>query len=433
MKDEVGTVADSTATNTTASQSVVVGVAGGIAAYKVCSVVRGLAETGLDVRVIPTPAACEFVGVATWEALSGKPAHTDVWDDVPGVGHVAHGQGADVMVVAPATADLLARAAAGMADDLLTSTLLVASCPVVMFPAMHTEMWHHPATQDNVATLRRRGVIVVTPASGRLTGADSGLGRLPEPEQIVLTTHAVAASGDRLVAHQMGPWHGLHVVVSAGGTQEALDPVRVLTNRSSGKQGAAMAAVARAWGAQVTLVATDNVVAPAGVDVVRVSSAAEMAEQMNQLAEAADVIVMAAAVSDYRPVRQAEHKMKKSGDGGPVTLELAQNDDILVGLVRRRDAAGQGAADQTIVGFAAETGSPGQSVMALAQTKLVRKGCDVLVVNSVAGGAVFGQDTTDVTLLTADGDAVPVAAGSKISAAVAIADCVSQVRGVQSA
>ncbi|MGN6783104.1 MAG: bifunctional phosphopantothenoylcysteine decarboxylase/phosphopantothenate--cysteine ligase CoaBC, partial [Marmoricola sp.] len=290
---------------------IVLGVAGGIAAYKACELLRLFTESGHDVTVVPTRAALEFVGAPTWAALSGKPVHTEVWDDVHQVPHVRLGQTADLVVVAPATADLLARAAHGLADDLLTSTLLTARCPVVLAPAMHTEMWEHAATQANVALLRERGVLVVDPAEGRLTGADTGKGRLPDPTEIFALARAVlhrarSETGARDLA-------GRHVVVSAGGAREYLDPVRFLGNRSSGLQGYALARTALARGAEVTLVAANTALPdPAGAKVVRVETTAQMQEQVLAAAAGADAVVMAAAPADFRPLHTHEAKIKKA-------------------------------------------------------------------------------------------------------------------------
>ena len=382
---------------------VVLGVGGGIAAYKAALLLRLFTESGHDVTVVPTAAALRFVGAPTWEALSGKPVSTEVWADVPAVPHVRIGKQADLVVVAPATADLLARAAAGLADDLLTTTLLTAHCPVVFAPAMHTEMWEHPATQANVATLTARGAHIVPPASGRLTGADTGPGRLPDAEEIF-------AVCQRLLSGSQGgaPLAGRRVVVSAGGTREPLDPVRYLGNRSSGKQGYALARVAAAPGATVTLVAANTPrPAPTGVDVVPVGTALELQDAVIQAAKDADVVVMAAAVADFRPKAYAAAKIKKTHaatvDGGPdesaPTIELVRNPDILAGLVEDR-----GAADRPlIVGFAAETGDDTGSVLDLARAKLARKGCDLLVANEVGVDKAFGTDANTVHLLFRDG------------------------------
>ncbi|HPK12573.1 MAG TPA: bifunctional phosphopantothenoylcysteine decarboxylase/phosphopantothenate--cysteine ligase CoaBC [Phycicoccus elongatus] len=385
---------------------VVLGVAGGIAAYKAASLLRLFTEAGHDLTVVPTASALHFVGEATWSALSGKPVHTDVWSDITDVPHVRIGQQADLVIVAPATADLLARAASGQADDLLTNVLLTARCPIVMAPAMHTEMWEHPATQANVATLSERGVHIVPPASGRLTGKDTGPGRLPEPEELYavcarLLEHprAVAATAPVTeVIATRGPLRGRHVVVSAGGTREPLDPVRFLGNRSSGKQGYAVAAAAAARGARVTLVTTADLQLPTGVESVRVETAQQLRAAMLEHFDSADVIVMAAAVADFRPADYVDTKIKKGmapGDDSAPEIRLVRNPDILAELVRHRgDAAGP-----VIVGFAAETGDAKASVLEHGRAKLERKGCDVLVVNEVGSDKTFGKDENTVHLL----------------------------------
>lgn len=397
---------------------IVLGVAGGIAAYKACHVVRELRECGHAVRVVPTRAALEFVGAATWEALSGQPVATDVFTRVDEVEHVRIGQDAELVVIAPATADLLARLRAGIADDLLTATVLTTTAPVVAAPAMHTEMWLNPATVDNVATLRARGMHVIEPASGRLTGADSGPGRLPEPGEIVaaaLRIHAESTSGEDSAgdgtpgqgapgAEPGTPLAGRSVLVTAGGTREPLDPVRFLGNRSSGKQGAALAAAAARAGARVRLVAANvagEVLAelPAGVTVEHVETTAELEAACTAAQPDSDVVIMCAAVSDYRPAEVAAHKMKKDGDAG-LRLELVQNPDILAGLVRTR------APGQLIIGFAAETGSPDAGIEELARAKLLRKGCDLLVLNDVSAGQAFGTESNSVILYVRSGDAV---------------------------
>ncbi|MGZ4642821.1 MAG: bifunctional phosphopantothenoylcysteine decarboxylase/phosphopantothenate--cysteine ligase CoaBC [Blastococcus sp.] len=391
---------------------IVLGVSGGVAAYKAALLLRLFTEAGHDVRVVPTPGALHFVGAATFEALSGNPVTTDVWSDVPQVAHVRIGQEADLVVIAPATADLLARAAAGRADDLLTATLLTASCPVVFAPAMHTEMWLHPATQDNVATLRRRGAIVLPPAVGRLTGPDSGPGRLPEPADIAALASVVLTSGAAALAPDLS---GRRVVISAGGTREPLDPVRYLGNRSSGKQGWALARVAAARGADVTLVAADvDLPAPFGVRVVPVGSAEELRVAMLAEAASADVVVMAAAVADFRPENAAGTKLKKGGAAEPTSVPLVRNPDVLAELVTKR------AAGQLVVGFAAETGDDEGDVLTHARAKLARKGCDLLVVNDVSAGQVFGREENTVVVLSADGTATDVPHGSKDAVAAAI-------------
>jgi len=402
------------------SPQVVLGVGGGIAAYKACEVLRRLTESGHRVRVVPTEAALNFVGAATFEALSGQPVATGVFSDVPAVPHVKIGQAADLVVVAPATADLLARAAHGMADDLLTGTLLTARCPVLMVPAMHTEMWEHPATQANVATLRSRGVIVAEPASGRLTGKDTGKGRLPEPAEIVDLARLLLAAPAALPRDL----EGRRVVVSAGGTREALDPVRYLGNRSSGKQGYALARVAAQRGAEVTLVAghTADLADPAGVRVVRVGSAVELRDAMHAESAGADVVVMAAAVADFRPVALAVSKIKKNGLE-PEPIRLAVNPDILVELVKARPSG------QVVVGFAAETGDETGDVLHHGRAKLARKGCDLLVVNAVGDGLAFEQEDNQGWLLAADGDERPIPLGSKSRLAATVWDAVGPLLG----
>ncbi|QHT55807.1 bifunctional phosphopantothenoylcysteine decarboxylase/phosphopantothenate--cysteine ligase CoaBC [Cellulomonas sp. H30R-01] len=390
---------------------IVLGVAGGIAAYKAVLLLRLFREAGHDVRVVPTVAALEFVGRATWEALSGQPVTTDVFEDVDQVAHVAVGKTADLVVVAPATADLLARAATGRADDLLTATLLVARCPVLMAPAMHTEMWEHPATVANVETLRRRGVHVLDPASGRLTGADTGPGRLPEPEVIAAAALTLVGPRDLL---------GRRVVVSAGGTREPLDPVRFLGNRSSGRQGVALARAAAARGAHVTLVAANlSVPLPPGVDAVPVETAAQLRDAVRTAAKDADAVVMAAAVADYRPAALADAKIKKRGDGSTPTLHLVENPDVLAELAADRLRDGQ-----VVVGFAAETGDDDGSVLEHGRAKALRKKADLLVVNAVGDGRGFGTDVNDVVVLDARGEVVSAAAGSKDDVAHAVWDAV---------
>lgn len=402
---------------------IIVGVAGGIAAYKACSVVRQLCEAGHDVRVVPTESALRFVGAATFEALSGHPVHTGVFENVPDVPHVRLGQEADLVLVAPATADLLARAVAGRADDLLTATLLTARCPVLFAPAMHTEMWQHPATADNVATLRRRGAVVLEPASGRLTGADTGPGRLPEPEEIVTFAELLLARPDAM------PYdlYGAKILITAGGTREALDPVRFIGNRSSGKQGYAVARIAAQRGADVTLIAgnTAGLADPAGVHVLRVTSAAQMHEAVSKHAPDAHVLVMAAAVADFRPVQVATSKIKKTADASESpAVDLVRTEDILASAVRqRRD--GQLPNMRAIVGFAAETGDANGDVLFHARAKLARKACDLLVVNAVGDGRAFEVDSNDGWLLGADGTEVALEHGSKTLMASRIVDAIA--------
>lgn len=421
---------------------VVLGVSGGIAAYKACLLLRLFTESGDDVTVVPTAAALEFVGAPTWAALSGKPVSSTVWPAAHDVPHVQLGRQADLVVVAPATADLLARAAGGLADDLLTNVLLTATCPVVVAPAMHTEMWLHPATRANVETLRRRGVHVIEPASGRLTGADTGPGRLPDPEQILavcrdLTSPPAVDHGGRSMrgsgrpddrnttlihGNDRGGLAGRRVVVSAGGTREPLDPVRYLGNRSSGKQGFALAAVAARRGAVVTLVAANSdLPVPDGVDVVRVGTTLELQDAVTKAAVGADAVVMAAAPADFRPARYSESKIKKApGDAAP-TIELVTNPDIVRGLV---DARGD-AVTPLIVSFAAETGDAGGSVMDHARAKFARKGSDVQVVNEVGADKTFGREESTVHILTrASDDVVTVGPAPKTTIAATVWDVI---------
>ncbi|MET7640588.1 bifunctional phosphopantothenoylcysteine decarboxylase/phosphopantothenate--cysteine ligase CoaBC [Streptomyces sp. NPDC005438] len=381
---------------------VVLGVSGGIAAYKACELLRRLTESGHRVRVVPTASALRFVGEPTWSALSGNPVETEVWNDVHQVPHVRIGQEADLLVIAPATADLMARAAHGLADDLLTNTLLTARCPVVMAPAMHTEMWEHPATRENVATLRRRGTVVVEPAVGRLTGVDTGKGRLPDPEQIFQLCRRVLARGAGAATADLS---GRHVVVSAGGTREPLDPVRYLGNRSSGLQGYALARVAAARGARVTLVsAAVGLPDPAGVDVVPVATAEQLRQAVVEAAAEADAVVMAAAVADFRPAVYAPGKIKKTDDREPDPITLVRNPDVLAEIAAKRARAGQ-----VVVGFAAET----DDVLANGRRKLERKGCDLLVVNEVGEHRTFGSTDNEAVVLGADGTELPVPHGPK--------------------
>ncbi|MER7500086.1 bifunctional phosphopantothenoylcysteine decarboxylase/phosphopantothenate--cysteine ligase CoaBC [Nonomuraea pusilla] len=423
---------------------VVLGVSGGIAAYKACELLRLFTESGHEVRVVPTREALRFVGEPTWAALSGNPVTTDVWDDVHEVPHVRIGQRADLVVVAPATADVLAKAAHGLAGDLLTNTLLTARCPVVFAPAMHTEMWQHPATRANVATLRERGGVVIDPAVGRLTGADTGPGRLPDPAEIFQVCLRVLRGRPLDLA-------GRSVVISAGGTREAIDPVRYIGNRSSGLQGYALARTAVARGARVTLVAANVALPdPAGATVVRVESAEELRAAVLSASADADVVVMAAAVADFRPAVRQDLKIKKT-DGEPEPIPLTKNPDILAELGERRRAAApmarsaapvaaagaapgalapsdtpegvpaHGGGPRVIVGFAAET----HDVLANGQAKLARKGCDLLVVNQVGENLAFGTPDNAATVLVAGGEPVEVPRGPKEDVADAVWDLVA--------
>ncbi len=394
---------------------IVLGVSGGIAAYKAVEVCRRLVDAGHHVTPVLTEAARRFVGAATFSALASDPVPEGIWEPFEGrIAHTGLGRAADLVVVAPATADLLARYAAGMADDLLTATLLATGAPVVVCPAMHTEMWEHPAVAENLATLRRRGVRVVPPESGRLAGGDEGTGRMAEPGTIVAAVLAVldASSGEA----RRGDLSGRRVVVSAGGTREAIDPVRVITNRSSGKQGHAVAEAAADRGAKVTLVTASALPAPSGVDTVRVESAAEMEAAIDAAARDADVVVMAAAVADFRPKAASDQKVH-----GVPELVLEPTPDILAGLAARRRPG------QVLVGFAAET----EDAVGRAGRKLERKGVDLLVVNDVsAPGVGFEHDTNEVTILGSDGGRINVPLGSKRLVADAVLDAVAaRLRG----
>ncbi|WP_433078190.1 bifunctional phosphopantothenoylcysteine decarboxylase/phosphopantothenate--cysteine ligase CoaBC [Dactylosporangium sp. CA-052675] len=375
---------------------VVLGVAGGIAAYKACELLRRLTESGHRVRVVPTAAALTFVGEATWAALSGQPVSADVWTGAHEVPHVRLGREADLLVVAPATADILAKAAHGLADDLLTNTLLTARCPVLFAPAMHTEMWEHPATQANVATLRARGAVVLEPAVGRLTGADTGKGRLPEPAEIF-------AAAVRLLRRGAGEpdLAGRHIVVTAGGTREPIDPVRFIGNRSSGKQGYAIAGAAVARGARVTLIAANVTLPdPAGADVVRVETTEQLRVAAVTAAKGADAVIMAAAPADFRPARLSETKIKKV-DGAAPTLELVTNPDIAAELGAAKPEG------QVLVAFAAETADLERAVVA-GHEKLLRKRADLIVVNEVGVDKTFGAERNQAVILGADGSRDPL-------------------------
>ena len=391
------------------------GVSAGIAAYKAAELLRELTESGHDVRVVPTEGALRFVGAATWAALSGHPVRTDVWADADEVPHVRIGREADLVVVAPATADLLARAAHGLADDLLTNVLLTARCPVLLAPAMHTEMWDSPATRANVQTLRSRGSVVLDPAVGRLTGADTGRGRLPEPADLADLARLLLADPASLPRDLAGR----RVLVTAGGTREALDPVRFLGNRSSGRQGYALALVAAARGADVTVVAANvGLPDPAGARIVRVSSSAELRDATVAAAADADAVVMAAAVADFRPVSAAPSKIKKD-EGEPEPVKLVRTPDVLAELVAARRPG------QVVVGFAAETGDDARDWLEHGRRKLARKRADLLVVNPVGEGRAFEVPHNSAVVLAADGAEVEVPPGPKAVLAAVVWDLVA--------
>ncbi len=388
---------------------VVLGVTGGIAAYKAIEVCRRLVDAGAHVAPVMTAGARRFVGETTFSALASEPVQSSLWDEADPIPHTRLGQGADVIVVCPATARLLADYAAGRSNDLLTATLLATRAPVVVCPAMHTEMWEHPAVQDNLAVLRARGVHVVDPESGRLAGGDVGHGRLADPVTIVAAVEAALAGATPVAADLAG----LSVLVTAGGTREPIDPVRFIGNRSSGKQGHAVAAAAAARGAQVTLVTTQPASAPLGVVVVPVETADDLHRAVVGAAPSADVVVMAAAVADFRPVVVATDKIKKA-DGAP-EIRLEPTVDVLAELGRTRRP------DQTLVGFAAET----TDVEANAQAKLAAKGADLLVANDVsAAGVGFEHDTNAVAIHRVGAPPLEVPLAAKAAIADAILDAV---------
>lgn len=402
---------------------IVLGVTGGIAAYKAALLLRLMTEAGHEVHVVPTEAALNFVGKPTWEALSGNPVHTDTFEAVDTVNHVHQGRYADLVIVAPATADSIARTASGLAPDLLGNILLTASCPVVFAPAMHTEMWENPTTRANVNTLRERGIHVIEPAVGRLTGVDTGKGRFPEPEDIWEQAQEIVTG----TAQQEKPLAGKRLVISSGGTREAIDPVRFIGNRSSGKQGVALAEVAAEQGAQVTLIAgTMDIPAPehTHIDVLRIESTAQLLEAVTNHAPGADALIMAAAVSDFRPTNISDTKTKKQDHTSAPTIELEQTEDVLATSVRHR-AAGKNM-PTLIVGFAAETGDEQGTVLEYGQAKLERKGCEMLVVNEVGNEKGFGKDDNEITILFADGSKPVHTQGSKTLVASTVIDEVAK-------
>ncbi|MFZ6002731.1 MAG: bifunctional phosphopantothenoylcysteine decarboxylase/phosphopantothenate--cysteine ligase CoaBC [Actinomycetota bacterium] len=393
---------------------IVLGVSGGIAAYKAVDVCRRLVDAGAYVIPVLTEGSLRFVGRATFDALASERAWTSLWDEPHPIPHTHLGQTADLVLVAPATAKVLGLYAAGISDDLLLNVLVATRAPVVVCPAMHTEMWEHPAVQDNLRLLRSRGVHVVEPGVGRLAGGDVGAGRLAEPSDIVATVEAILAG-----TTPSADLSGLRVLVTAGGTREPIDPVRFIGNRSSGKQGHAVADEAASRGAKVTLITTTARPAAAGVDIVRVETAAEMEQAVISRADDADIIVMAAAVADFRPVRAAAQKIKKAG--GAPEIDLEPTTDILAALGTRRRAG------QTIVGFAAET----DELWANAADKLARKGIDMIVANDVsAPGAGFEHDTNAVVILCADGSQREISLTDKRAVARAILDQVSTTRSI---
>ena len=388
---------------------VVLGVCGGIAAYKAVELCRRLVDAGAAVSPVLTDDATRFVGEVTFSALATERARTSLWDAEDPVPHVSLGRSADLVLVAPATARLLGAYAAGIADDLLTATLLATRAPVVVCPAMHTEMWEHPAVRDNIALLRRRGVEVVEPAVGRLAGGDVGAGRLAEAPDILAAVERVLARGQDLA--------GVRVVVTAGGTREPLDPVRFLGNRSSGKQGHALAEAAAARGADVVLVTASGLPVGSGIEVVEVETAAEMEEAVRSRGHDADVVIMAAAVADFRPKAASDAKLKKAEGVPEVVLEPTA--DILAGLAGRKRPG------QVLVGFAAET----HDLVGQARAKLRDKRLDLVVANDVSSAhAGFGHDTNEVVLVAADGTEVTLPLADKREVADAVVDTIVELR-----
>lgn len=404
---------------------VVIGIGGGIAAYKAAMLLRLFGKAGHEVIAIPTQAALKFIGQPTLEALSGNPVSVDVFERVPEVNHVRQAEQADAVIIAPATADLMARLAAGRANDLLSATVLTTHAPVILAPAMHTQMWEHPATQANVATLRSYGYRLIEPAVGRLTGPDSGVGRLPEPEEIYAQALAVLGWGREqgsCAETVSKPLAGQRLLITAGGTREALDPVRFLGNRSSGKQGVALAQVATGLGARVHLIGANlEVRPPSDLDkLTLVTSAEQMRRAVFDALSESDMVIMAAAVADFRPADYTDSKIKKTDDplADPV-IRLVRNPDILREIVLHRQNNPEGG-PRTIVGFAAETGDDTATPLEYGQAKLTRKGCDYLAVNTVSPTLGFGADNNTVTLLPKDGGEHLVAQGTKEDVARAL-------------
>jgi phosphopantothenoylcysteine decarboxylase / phosphopantothenate---cysteine ligase len=391
--------------------NIVVGVTGGIAAYKAVAVIRALVLAGHEVHVVATEAALRFVGKPTLEAISRTAVHTDLYEGVAEVRHIAIGQAADLIVVAPATANTIAKLAVGLADDLLGNTILASSAPLVIAPAMHTAMWTNPATVENIARLRERGVVVVGPASGPLTGSDSGEGRMSEPDDIVAAALAAAGPHDLV---------GKKIVVTAGGTREALDPVRFIGNRSSGRQGVAIAVAAAARGAEVTLIAANlEVRTPSAISVQEIVSTEQLRVAVVEAASTADVVIMAAAIADYRPSIISESKIKKESQGETLQLTLVRNPDILIELGESRKSG------QIIIGFAAETEQNREALLELGAAKVSRKGSDYLVINRVGWTEGFATEGNAVIILNRAGDIVGEAAGSKSTVANRILDVLS--------
>ena len=374
------------------SREVILGVGAGIAAYKSADLLRRLQDRGYRVSVVPTPSSLNFVGAATWEALSGRPAHTQVWENVHEVTHISLAQKSGYFIIAPATADLIARIAIGRADDLLTNLILASDVPKMIVPAMHPNMWNDPATKANVATLRSRGFTVLEPDTGRLTGNDSGQGRFPEVSRIVTEFDAMTGNNRDLL--------GRRVLITAGGTREAIDPVRFIGNRSSGKQGLALARAAHLRGADVTLIAANMDTSTVdGVSITHVESARDMQVELAKEFRTCDVLIMCAAVADARPVTTLSEKIKKAFF---TSIELEANPDLLAELSRHKS-------HQIMIGFAAETTEHIDS----ARSKLTAKSLDIIYVNDVSGGAIFGKDVTHGTILLRNGEEIALKEVSK--------------------
>jgi len=387
-------------------REVILGVGGGIAAYKSCELLRRLQDRGYAITVVPTPSSLNFVGAATWEALSGRPVTTQVWERVDEVRHISLASSADALIIAPATADLIARIASGRADDLLTNLVLAVDAPVLVVPAMHPQMWLDPATKANVEILRSRGFEVMDPEVGRLTGSDVGPGRFPE-------TISIIDNFEKLISAQKDLL-GLHVLVTAGGTREAIDPVRFIGNRSSGRQGAAVARAARDRGAHVKMILANSQLSTqeaqelSGIEVIAVETATQMHTALAKEFPASDLLVMSAAVADARPLQISEEKIKK---GQLTDIQLVENPDLLKSIANMRDK-------QIIIAFAAETNND----IGAAREKMKAKGANILYLNDVSGGAIFGSDSTEGFILTSNGAHIPVSQTSKDTLAELLLD-----------
>jgi phosphopantothenoylcysteine decarboxylase/phosphopantothenate--cysteine ligase len=395
-------------------RELILGVGGGISAYKSADLLRRLQDVGFGVSVIPTRASLNFVGSATWEALSGRPVNQNLWENVHEVPHIKRAREANLILIAPATADLIAKISGGIADDLLTNVVSAASCPIVLVPAMHPEMWLSAANQENVATLRSRGVLVIEPDEGRMTGDDFGVGRYPEVSRIISEVSSFAEIKSDLL--------GKKVLITAGGTREAIDPVRYIGNHSSGKQGYAVAVAARNRGAQVVLISANSALQdPPGVEVIKVSSASQMQEALTKEFNDSQILVMAAAVADARPLSLSQEKIKK---GNFANIELQLNPDLLkeLGAIRRKN--------QVLVAFAAETESISDATIEAAKTKMLSKGADLIFLNDVSNGAIFGEDKTSGILIDNNGKSIECALQGKDTLADLLLDSALDKLGI---